>query len=325
MPASPALTASLPVTLDDVRAAAGRLAGIAHRTPVLTSRTLDARVGATVFVKGEHLQRAGAFKFRGAYNSLAVLDDGARRRGVVAYSSGNHAGALALAGHLLGVPVTIVMPSNAPAVKVAATRGYGAEIVAYDPATDSREAIGRRLADERGLTLVPPYDHGPVIAGAGTAALELFEDVGPLHVLLVCTGGGGLLAGSALAAHALSPGCRVIGVEPEAGDDARRSLQAGHVVANDRVPDTIADGARTPSLGALNWPIVQALVADIVTVSDDDLMETLRWMWTRMKQVVEPTGCLGLAALLCGRIDARGQRVGVLVSGGNADLSIVCP
>ena len=291
---------------------------------MLTSRTLDARTGATVFVKGEHLQRAGAFKFRGAYNSLAVLDDAAQRRGVVAYSSGNHAGALALAGQLLGVPVTVVMPSNAPAIKADATRGYGAEIVVYDPATDSREAIGRRLADERGLTLVPPYDHAPVIAGAGTAALELFDEVGTLDVLVVCTGGGGLLAGSALAAYGAAPGCRVVGVEPEAGDDARRSLRAGHVVANDGVPDTLADGARTPSLGATNWPIVRALVADIVTVSDDELMDTLRFVWTRMKQVVEPTGCLGLAALLAGRLDVRGQRVGVLVSGGNADLSVVC-
>ncbi len=312
----------LPVTAADVRAAAARLAGVAHRTPVLTSRTVDDRTGARVFFKAEHLQRAGAFKFRGAYNSLAILDADARRRGVIAYSSGNHAGALALAGQLLGVPVTVVMPSNAPAVKVAATRGYGAEIVPYDPATDSREALGQEIADARGLTLVPPYNHAPVIAGAGTAALELIEETGPLDVLVVCTGGGGLLSGSALAAADTSPGCRVVGVEPEAGDDGRRSLLAGRIIANDGVPDTIADGARTPSLGTLTFPIVQRHVAEIVAVSDADLLDALRFVWTRMKQVVEPTGCLGIAALLSGAVDARGARVGVILSGGNADLSV---
>ncbi len=314
----------LPVTAADVRAAAARLAGVAHRTPVLTSRTVDAATGARVVFKAEHLQRAGAFKFRGAYNSLAVLDDEARARGVITYSSGNHAGALALAGRILGVAVTVVMPTNAPAVKVAATRGYGAEIVFYDPAVDSREAIGRDLAEARGLTLVPPYDHAPVVAGAGTAALELIEDAGPLDRLLVCTGGGGLLAGSALAAADASPGCRVVGVEPAAGDDARRSLIAGHIVANETVPDTLADGARTPSLGRVNFPIVQRLVSDIVTVDDDALLDALRFVWMRMKQVVEPTGCLGIAALLSGAVVAPGERVGVIFSGGNADLSVAC-
>ena len=323
-PDSPLPMAPLPVTAADVRAAAARLAGVAHRTPVLTSRAVDAATGARVVFKAEHLQRAGAFKFRGAYNSLAVLDDEARARGVIAYSSGNHAGALALAGRILGVPVTVVMPTNAPAVKVAATRGYGAEIVFYDPASESREAIGRDIAEARGLALVPPYDHAPVVAGAGTAALELIEDAGPLDRLLVCTGGGGLLAGSALAAADASPGCCVIGVEPAAGDDARRSLIAGRIVANETVPDTIADGARTPSLGLVNFPIVQRLVSDIVTVDDAALLDALRFVWTRMKQVVEPTGCLGIAALLSGAVVAPGERVGVIFSGGNADLSVAC-
>ncbi len=315
--------AALPVTPADVQAAAARLAGIAHRTPVATSRTVDAQTGAAAFFKCENLQRAGAFKFRGAYNALSCLSAAQRAQGVLTFSSGNHAGALALAGRLLGVPITVVMPQTAPLVKAKATQGYGGEIVFYDPATESREAIGAQLAGERGLHVIPPYDHVDVIAGQGTAALELFEEVGPLDLLLVCTGGGGLLAGSALAAQIASPGCRVIGVEPEAADDGRRSLESG-TIQTVHNPQTIADGARTPSLGTRTFPIIQALVSQIVTVDDLELLDTLRFVWERMKLVVEPTGCLGAAALLHGKVDAQGQRVGVIFSGGNADLSVLC-
>ncbi|HYE58423.1 MAG TPA: threo-3-hydroxy-L-aspartate ammonia-lyase [Rhodothermales bacterium] len=321
--AAPAPPVSDVPTFADVQAAAARLAGVAHRTPVVTSRTVDARTGAQVFFKCENLQRAGAFKFRGAYNALAQLSHEARARGVLTFSSGNHAGALALAGRLLGVPITVVMPQTAPRVKAEATRGYGAEIVFYDPGTESREVLGARLAAERGLHVIPPYDHADIIAGQGTAALELLEETGPLDLLLVPTGGGGLLAGSALAAHAYAAECRVVGVEPEAGDDGRRSLLSGTIqtVSN---PQTIADGARTPSLGVRNFAVIRARVSEIVTVDDDALLDTLRFVWQRLKLVVEPTGCLGAAALLHGQVDARGLRVGVIFSGGNADLSVVC-
>jgi threonine dehydratase len=306
-------------TPDDVLAAASRLAGVAHRTPVLTSRTLDARTGARVFVKPENFQRAGAFKFRGAYNALSRLDPAARRRGVLTWSSGNHAQAVALAGCLLDVPTTIVMPADAPRVKLEATAGYGGRIVTYDRHAQVREEVGRRIAAEQDLAIVPPYDHADVIAGQGTAALELFEDAGPLDVLLVCCGGGGLLSGSALAAKARCPTCRVIGVEPAAGDDATRSFRTGtlHTVHN---PPTIADGARTPSLGTLTFPLVLANVADMVTVDDDALLRAMFFLWERMKIVVEPTGALAAAALLEGVVAAPGQRAGVLVSGGNVDL-----
>jgi threonine dehydratase len=312
----------MPLTLptpDDVLAAAGRLAGVAHRTPVLTSRTLDARTGAHVVVKPENLQRAGAFKFRGAYNALARLGPEERRRGVLTWSSGNHAGAVALAGRLLEIPTTIVMPADAPRVKLDATAGYGGRIVTYDRHTQVREEVGHRIASEQGLTMVPPYDHADVIAGQGTAALELFEDAGPLDVLLVCCGGGGLLSGSALAARVRCPGCRVIGVEPEAGDDATRSFRTRtlHTVHN---PVTIADGARTPSLGALTFPLVLSHVADMVTVDDAALLRAMFFLWERMKIVVEPTGALAAAALLDGVVPVTGLRVGVLVSGGNVDL-----
>jgi threonine dehydratase len=304
----------------DVVAAAGRLAGVAHRTPVLTSRTADAMTGATLFFKCENLQRSGAFKFRGAYNAIAALDDAQRRAGVVAYSSGNHAQAIAYAASLLSVPATIVMPRDAPAAKLAATRGYGGEVVTYDRYTEDREAIGRRLAAERGLALIPPYDHRDVIAGQGTAALELLEDVGALDLLLVCLGGGGLTAGSALAAGALSPGCAVWGVEPQAGDDGRRSLAEGRIV-HIEVPRTIADGAQTQHLGTLTFPILRERVAGVAVVPDEALREAMRFFAERMKLVVEPTGALAAAAAFTGAVPVAGRRVGVIVSGGNVDLA----
>jgi threonine dehydratase len=308
------------VTYDDVVQAARRLEGVAHRTPVATSRTLDERLGARLFLKCENLQRAGAFKFRGAYNAVARLSGAERARGILTYSGGNHAQAIALASRLLDARATIVMPANAPAAKRRATEGYGARIVSYDPATQKREEVAERLRAEGDPVLVPPYDHADVIAGQGTAAKELFEDAGEMDLLLVCCGGGGLLSGSALAARALSPRCRVVGVEPETADDATRSFRTGilHTVTN---PPTIADGARTPSLGALTFPLVRANVDDMTTVSDDDLVRAMRFVWERMKLVVEPTGVLGLAAALRGRVNVAGRRVGVILSGGNVDLA----
>ncbi len=303
-----------------VERAAARIAGAAHRTPVTTSRTADERLGATLFFKCENFQRGGAFKFRGAFNAIASLPESQRRRGVVAFSSGNHAQAMALAGRLLGAPVTIVMPHDAPAAKVAATRGYGAEVVAYDRYKEDREAIGRRLAAERGLALIPPYDHADVIAGQGTAVKELIEEVGPLDLLLVCLGGGGLLAGSALSAEALSPGCRLVGVEPEAGNDGQRSFRSGEIV-HIPVPQTIADGAQTQQLGQLTFPIIRRLVSDIATVPDSTLVDAMRFFAERMKMVVEPTGCLAAAAAFSGAVACRGKRVGVILSGGNVDLA----
>jgi len=309
---------NLPVSYADVVAAAARLQGAAHHTPVLTSSTADARTGAKLFFKPENLQRMGAFKFRGAYNAIAKLDADARKRGVLAFSSGNHAQAIALAGRLLGVPATIVMPSDAPAIKLAATRGYGAEVIAYDRMTEDREALAKRIAGERGLSLIPPYDHADVIAGQGTAAKELIEDAGPLDYLFVCTGGGGLVSGCALAAHALSPGCKVIAVEPEAGNDVQQSFRKGEIVRI-AVPKTIADGAQTQFPGQLTFPIIHALVADVLTVSDAALVEAMRFFIATMKIVVEPTGCLGAAAAFGGQIDLSGKRVGVILSGGNVD------
>ncbi len=308
------------VTYDDVQAAAERLRGVAHRTPVATSRTLDEQLQARLFLKCENLQRAGAFKFRGAYNATAKLRPAERARGILTYSSGNHAQAIALACRLLGAPATIVMPQNAPAAKRRATEGYGARIVAYDPAKANREEIAEALRREGDPVLVPPYDHADVIAGQGTAARELIEDAGSLDLLLVPCGGGGLLSGSALSARALARGCRVVGVEPELADDATRSFRTGtlHTVSN---PPTIADGARTPSLGKLTFPLVRRNVDDMVTVSDDDLVRAMRFVWERMKLVVEPTGVLGLAAALAGKVDVQGRRVGVILSGGNVDLA----
>jgi threonine dehydratase len=307
------------VSYEDVEAAAARIAGVAHRTPVLTSRTLDERVGAKVFVKCENLQRAGAFKFRGAYNAVSRLSADERRRGVVTFSSGNHAQAIALASRLLGTAATIVMPAAAPAAKRRATEGYGARVVSYDPAREDREAVTRRIEADTGAVVIPPYDHADIVAGQGTSAKELFEESGPLDVLLVPCGGGGLLSGSALSARRLSPRCRVIGVEPEAADDARRSLETGtlQTVHN---PPTIADGARTPSLGRLTFAVIRENVDQIATVSDSDLVHTMRFVWERMKLVVEPTGVLGLASAYRARLDVSGKRVGVILSGGNVDL-----
>ena len=306
----------------DVEAASRRIAGVAHRTPVITSRTADRLTGGTIYFKCENLQRAGAFKFRGALNAIRALDPGARARGVVAFSSGNHAQAIADAGRIEGVRTVIVMPKDAPAMKVAATRGYGGEVVFYDRYTEDREAIGRRLAAEGGLTVIPPFDHSDVIAGQGTAALELFQDVGELDVLSVCLGGGGLLAGSALAAAALSPECRVVGVEPEAGDDGRRSFHSGEIVTIP-VPVSIADGALTTALGRRTFPIIRSLVSDVVAVSDEMLVETMRFFLERLKMVAEPTGCLSAAAVLHGLVPAAGKRVGVIVSGGNVDSTVL--
>jgi len=312
----------LPVTFDDVVAAAERIRGTAHRTPVVTSRTLDDRLSARLFLKCENLQRAGAFKFRGAYNAVARLSAEERSRGVLAYSSGNHAQAIALASRLVGTRATIVMPKDAPAAKRRATEGYGAIVVAYDPATERREELALRLQSESNPVLIPPFDHADVIAGQGTAALELIEDVGALDVLLVCCGGGGLLSGSALAARRLSPRCRVIGVEPELGDDATRSFKSGVLVTID-TPATIADGARTTSLGHLTFPLVRQLVDDMLTVPDEALVRAVVFAFERLKLVVEPTGVLGLAAALERRIDLAGRKVGVIVSGGNVDLARV--
>jgi len=307
-------------TYADVEAASARLEGVAHRTPVATSREFNARTGCEAYFKCENLQRMGAFKFRGAYNALSRLDAAARKGGVVAFSSGNHAQAVALAGQLLGIPAVIVMPADAPAVKVAATRGYGAEVVLYDRARgEDREQVARRIAQERGATLIPPYDHADIIAGQGTAAKELVEDVGALDQLFVCCGGAGLLSGCAIAARHLSPGVQVIGVEPRAGDDAARSLRTRTLQRVDN-PQTIADGARTPSLGVLTFPLVLENVHDIVTVTDAELVEAMRFLWERMKLVVEPTGALATAGVLSGPLDVRNRRVGIILSGGNVDL-----
>lgn len=319
MPVPVSDTLALP-TFADVKRAAGRIAGTAHRTPVLTSRTADAMSGAHLFFKAENLQRGGAFKFRGAYNAISALPEDVRRRGVIAFSSGNHAQAIALASRLLGVPAVIVMPEDAPQVKVAATRGYGAEVVSYDRYSQDREVLGREIAQARGLTLIPPYDHPEVIAGQGTLALELIEETGPLDMLVACLGGGGQLAGCALAAAELSPGIAIYGVEPEAGDDGRRSFHEGRVVTIP-VPRTIADGAQTTYLGTLTFSIIRERVTDIVTVSDDELIETMRFFAARMKLVVEPTGCLAAAAVLHGKLDVAGKRVGIVVSGGNVDIA----
>ncbi|WP_085032157.1 threo-3-hydroxy-L-aspartate ammonia-lyase [Ensifer aridi] len=307
-------------TFEDVRAARMRISGIAHRTPVLTSRTANEIAKAALFFKAENMQRAGAFKFRGAYNAIAASDAASRKNGVIAFSSGNHAQALAYAARLHGVSATIVMPRDAPAIKVAATQGYGAEVVYYERYTEDREAISRRLAAERGSTLIPPYDHPDIIAGQGTAALELFEEIGAMDVLAVPLGGGGLLAGSALSARALSPGCAVIGVEPEAGNDGQQSLRKGEIV-HIPVPKSIADGAITTHVGYHNFPIIKRDVDDVVTVTDAQLVETMRFFAERMKIIVEPTGCLAAAAVLQGLIDCSGKRVGILISGGNIDLA----
>jgi threonine dehydratase len=305
----------------DVQAAARRLDGAAHHTPVLTSRTLDALVGAQVLLKAENQQRMGAFKFRGGFNAVAVLGDDERRRGVVAFSSGNHAQAVALAARLHGCPAVIVMPDDAPALKVAATRGYGAEVVRYDRYTEDRAAIARRLADERGLALIPPFDHLPVMAGQGTAALELIDDAGPLDALIAPVGGGGLLSGCAVAAKALAPGIAIFGAEPEAGDDARRSLLEGRIVPLAEVPRTICDGQQTQALGVLPFEVLRAVGAVGLAVSDAAVVEAMRFAFERLKTVLEPSGACALAALMQQRERFAGQRVGVILSGGNVDAA----
>ena len=310
-------------TYADVVDAAERLAGHAHRTPVLTSRTADDELGAQVFFKCENFQRMGAFKFRGAFNALSRFDRRQREAGVVAFSSGNHAQAIALSARLLGMPATIVMPHDAPASKIAATRGYGGDVVIYDRYREDREAIGRRLAEERGMTLIPPYDHADVIAGQGTAAKELFDEIGPLNALFVCLGGGGFLSGSALATRALSPGCKLYGVEPEAGNDVQQSFRTGRIVRID-TPQTIADGAQTQSPGNLTFEIIRRDVDDVLTATDAELVDAMRFFASRMKMIVEPTGCLGFAAARRAASSLRGQRVGVIVSGGNIDLGRFC-
>jgi threonine dehydratase len=312
-------TLNLP-TYDDVVQAAGRIAGAANRTPVLTSRTVNEDFGAQVFFKCENMQRMGAFKFRGAYNALSKFTEAQRSAGVVAFSSGNHAQAIALAAKLLDMPATIVMPHDAPAAKIAATKGYGGQVVIYDRYKEDREQIGRELAEQHGLTLIPPYDHPDVIAGQGTAARELFEETGPLDTFFVCLGGGGLLSGSALSTRALSPQCRLYGVEPEAGNDGQQSFRSGAIV-HIETPKTIADGAQTQHLGQHTFPIIRRDVDDILTVSDDELVQCMRFFAERMKMVVEPTGCLGFAAALRMKHELRGKKIGILISGGNIDLA----
>ncbi|MCE3274069.1 MAG: serine/threonine dehydratase [Ramlibacter sp.] len=310
-------------TYDDVIAAASRIAGHARHTPVMTSRILDEEFGAQVFFKCENLQRMGAFKFRGAFNALSKFTPAQRQAGVIAFSSGNHAQGIALSARMLGIPATILMPQDAPASKIDATRGYGAEVVIFDRFKDDREKLCRALAEQRGMTLIPPYDHADVLAGQGTAAKELFEEVGPLDAFFVPLGGGGLLSGSALATRALSPACKLYGVEPEAGNDGQQSFRTGSIVHID-TPKTIADGAQTQHLGNITFPIIRRDVDDVLTATDAELVEGMRFMASRMKLLVEPTGCLGLAAARRMKGDLRGQRVGVLLSGGNVDLARFC-
>lgn len=302
---------------DLVKAAQKRLEGQAHVTPVMTSRTLDQLTGARIYLKCENFQRMGAFKFRGAYNAMAQLTEDQKKRGVITYSSGNHAQAVALVGRLLGINTTVVMPNNAPAIKRAATRAYGAGVIEYDPEEATREQIARDLSAKHGYTMVPPYDHLDIVAGQGTAAMEMFEELNTLDMLLVPCGGGGLLSGSAVAARGMDPDCRVIGIEPELADDATKSFRTGklHTVNN---PATIADGARTPSLGQVTFPLVREYVADMKTVSETAIIEAVRFLFYRMKLVVEPSGALGVAALLSAAVSAKG-RAGVILSGGNID------
>jgi threo-3-hydroxy-L-aspartate ammonia-lyase len=306
-------------TYDDVAAAARRLQGQAHRTPVLRSATANRLVKAEVFFKCENLQRMGAFKFRGAYNALSKFTPVQREAGVIAFSSGNHAQAIALSARLLGIPATILMPLDAPQAKVDATRGYGGEVILFDRYTQDREELTAKLANERGLTVIPPYDHPDVLAGQGTAARELFEEVGPLDVLLVPLGGGGLLSGSALATRALAPDCKLYGVEPEAGNDGQQSLRKGEIV-HIATPQTLADGAQTQHLGKYTFEIIRRDVDDILTATDAQLVEAMRFFAERMKMVVEPTGCLGFAAACHAGLALEGKRVGVILSGGNVDL-----
>jgi threonine dehydratase len=316
------MTANDIITFDDILAARQRLHGIATLTPVMTSRTLDGLAGRQVFLKCENLQRGGAFKFRGAYNTISQLPEDARARGVLAFSSGNHAQGVALAARLLRAPAVICMPSDAPPIKVAATRGYGAEVIFYDRLRDDREAFARRIAEERGMTLVPPYDHPQIMAGAGTAALELIEQVPDLDIVVAPIGGGGLIAGTAIATHGLRPSAQVIGVEPEHADDTLRSLQAGERTSI-APPATVADGLRITMPGALTFPVVQRHVAEIVTVSEEAILDAVRFALLRLKLVIEPSGAVTLAAALGGHLPAGAQRAGLIVSGGNIDPDLL--
>ena len=315
---APTTPATLP-TFADVQAAAQRLQGVAHRTPVLHSSTLNKQLGAEVFFKCENFQRMGAFKFRGGYNALSQFTPEQAKRGALAFSSGNHAQAVALSARILGMPAVIVMPEDAPAAQLDATRGYGAEVITFNRFTEDREAISQRIAQERGMTLVPPYNHRDVIAGQGTSAMELLSDVPNLDSLFVCLGGGGLLSGCLLAAKAMAPQCKVYGVEPEAGNDAQQSLRKGEIVKIP-TPQTLADGAQTQAIGDVTFAIIRRDVTDIVTASDAQLVDCMRFYAERMKMVVEPTGALSLAGARFGGVDIRGARVGVLISGGNVDL-----
>ena len=306
-------------TFSDVTEAARRIEGHAHRTPVLRSRTADDRLKASVFFKCENFQRMGAFKFRGAFNALSRFSPEQRKAGVIAFSSGNHAQAVALSARLLGMPAVILMPLDAPQAKVDATQGYGGEVIRFDRFTQDREALTREIAQARGMTLIPPFDHPDVIAGQGTAAKELFEEVGELDHLFVCMGGGGLLSGSALSARALSPKCKVYGVEPEAGNDGQQSFRSGAIV-HIPTPKTIADGAQTQHLGEYTFGVIRRDVDDVLTVSDAQLVQAMRFFAERMKMIVEPTGCLGFAAACAAGALIEGQRVGVIISGGNVDL-----
>jgi threonine dehydratase len=307
-------------THEDVLAAAKRLLGQAHRTPVLRSATADRQLNAELFFKCENFQRMDAFKFRGAFNAISQFDERQRKAGVITFSSGNHAQAVALSARILGIPATILMPVDAPQAKIAATRGYGGEVILFDRYQQDREALGAQLAGERGLTLIPPYDHPHVMAGQGTAALELIQEVGPLDVLLVPCGGGGLLSGSALAVRALAPKCKLYGVEPEAGNDGQQSLRKGEIV-HIATPNTIADGAQTQHLGRFTFEVIRRDVDDILTATDPQLIEAMKFFAERMKIVVEPTGCLGFAAACHAGLPLQGKRVGVILSGGNVDLA----
>ena len=308
------------ISYADIDQAAARLAGVAHRTPVLTSRTINAMTGAEVFFKAENFQRTGSFKFRGAYNALAKLNEDEQQQGVLAFSSGNHAQGIALAGQLLGIQTAIVMPKDAPEAKLAATRGYGAEVLLYERSEFQKLEIQRAIAQERGNLIIPPFDHPDIIAGQGTIAKELLEDIPDLDLLLVCCGGGGMLSGCAIATQAIANSCSIIGVEPSAADDATRSFYSKTLQTNQTVPNTICDGARTPCLGQLTFPILLERVDDMVTVSDAEIIATLRILYERMKIVVEPTGVLAAAAALQGKVDVANKRVGVVLSGGNVDL-----
>lgn len=308
------------VTIDDIEQAAQRLGSVAPPTPVFTSRQVNARTGAEVFFKAENLQRTGSFKFRGAYNTLSRLSPSQAAQGVIAYSSGNHAQGVALAGQILGIPTHIIMPADAPVVKQQATRAYGAEVILYERASQSREEITAQRQEDLGLTFISPFDHPHVIAGQGTAAWELHQQVGALDVLLVCVGGGGLLSGCAVTIAARDPGCRVIGVEPASADDATRSFHSGKLERIEQ-PQTLCDGARTPSLGDYTFPLIQQYVSDMITVSEEAIRRSLTILWERLKLVVEPTGALATAGLLEGGLTLSGQRVGVILSGGNIDLT----